>query len=102
MMGTVSPGFSGRGRPTEPSVELPPGQYLVEDFPVLSAGPIPDIDLGDWELTITTRVEERQVGPRDPAGGPGRARLLGEPGLPQPRRPLAGAAVLGRLMRRQP
>jgi hypothetical protein len=35
-MGTVSPGFKGRGRRTEPGVELPPGQYLVEDFPVLS------------------------------------------------------------------
>jgi hypothetical protein len=35
-MSTVSRGFKGRRRP---SVELPPGQYLVEDFPVLSAGP---------------------------------------------------------------
>jgi hypothetical protein len=33
MMGTVSPGFKGRGRRREPSAELPPGQYLVEDFP---------------------------------------------------------------------
>jgi hypothetical protein len=47
-MGTVSPGFKGRGRRTEPSVELPPGQYLVEDFPVLSAGPTPDIEPEDW------------------------------------------------------
>ena len=43
-MSTVSRGFRGRRRP---SVELPPGQYLVEDFPVLSAGPTPGIDLGD-------------------------------------------------------
>jgi DMSO/TMAO reductase YedYZ molybdopterin-dependent catalytic subunit len=41
-MSTVSRGFRGRRRP---SVELPPGQYLVEDFPVLSAGPTPSIDL---------------------------------------------------------
>src|SRR5919204_5847474 len=53
-MGTVSRGFRGRGR--RPSVELPPGQYLVEDFPVLSAGPTPDIDRGDWELVITTQT----------------------------------------------
>jgi hypothetical protein len=33
-MSTVSRGFRGRWRP---SAELPPGQYLVEDFPVLSA-----------------------------------------------------------------
>jgi DMSO/TMAO reductase YedYZ molybdopterin-dependent catalytic subunit len=59
MMGTVSPGFKGRGR-RRPSVELPPGQYLVEDFPVLSAGPTPDIDLEDWEFTITSETGERQ------------------------------------------
>jgi hypothetical protein len=40
-MGTVSRGFKGR----RPSAELPPGQYLVEDFPILSAGPTPSIDL---------------------------------------------------------
>jgi len=198
-MGTVSRGF--RGRRERPSAELPPGQYLVEDFPVLSAGPTPSVDLADWELVITSEtdeqrrwdwtafralpseqvtvdlhcvthwsklgttwegvpldtlldgvvtsagfalvtsyggyttnlpledltdgkawvafgydgqdlepehggpaagappvpVEERQVGPLDPAAGPGRAGLLGEPRLPQLRRPLAGAAVLGRL-----
>jgi DMSO/TMAO reductase YedYZ molybdopterin-dependent catalytic subunit len=52
-MGTVSRGFKGRRRP---SVELPPGQYLVEDFPVLSAGPTPTIDRGDWELVITNET----------------------------------------------
>src|SRR5215510_72829 len=51
-MATVSPGF--RGRRERPSAALPPGQYLVEDFPVLSAGPTPDIDLADWELIITS------------------------------------------------
>ena len=60
MMGTVSPGFKGRGRRSEVSAELPPGQYLVEDFPVLSAGPTPDIDLEDWELTITNGTGEQQ------------------------------------------
>ena len=44
-MGTVSRGFKGRRRT---SAELPPGQYLVEDFPVLSAGPTPDIEPEDW------------------------------------------------------
>jgi hypothetical protein len=47
-MGTVPPGFKGRGRRRKPSAELPPGQYLVEDFPVLSAGPTPDIEPEDW------------------------------------------------------
>src|SRR4029077_10303671 len=34
------------------SVTLPPGQYLTEDFPVLSAGPTPHVPLEQWELTI--------------------------------------------------
>ena len=51
-MGIVSPGFSGRRRPGEQ--KLPPGQYLVTDFPVLSAGPTPRVDLASWELRITT------------------------------------------------
>jgi hypothetical protein len=60
MMGTVSPGFKGRGGRREPSAELPPGQYLVEDFPVLSAEPTSDIDLQDWELTITNETGTQQ------------------------------------------
>jgi DMSO/TMAO reductase YedYZ molybdopterin-dependent catalytic subunit len=50
-MGIVSPGFSGRRRTKE---KLPPGQYLVHDFPVLSAGPTPRDGLRGWDFTITT------------------------------------------------
>ncbi|GAA4617063.1 sulfite oxidase-like oxidoreductase [Actinoallomurus liliacearum] len=53
-MGIVSPGFHGRGR--RPEVELPPGQYLTEDFPVLSAGPTPRVHQEDWEFTVTTEA----------------------------------------------
>jgi DMSO/TMAO reductase YedYZ molybdopterin-dependent catalytic subunit len=53
-MGIVSPGFTGRRRGTE----LPPGQYLTEDFPVLSAGPTPHIRPEHWEFTITTETGE--------------------------------------------
>jgi hypothetical protein len=56
-MSTVSRGFKGRRRR---SVELPPGQYLVEDFPVLSAGPTPSIDLQDWEFVITSETDEQR------------------------------------------
>lgn len=45
-------GFSGRGRESNP--DLPPGQYLTEDFPVLSAGPTPDVPTDTWEFSITT------------------------------------------------
>jgi DMSO/TMAO reductase YedYZ molybdopterin-dependent catalytic subunit len=48
----VSPGFVGRRRAA--SAALPPGQYLTEDFPVLSAGPTPKIRLDDWTFALTT------------------------------------------------
>jgi DMSO/TMAO reductase YedYZ molybdopterin-dependent catalytic subunit len=54
-MGIVSPGFAGRRRD---GTELPPGQYLTEDFPVLSAGPTPHILPEHWEFTITTETGE--------------------------------------------
>ena len=37
-------------------MQLPPGQYLTEDFPVLSAGPTPRIPLDRWEFVITTEA----------------------------------------------
>jgi DMSO/TMAO reductase YedYZ molybdopterin-dependent catalytic subunit len=51
-MPIVTPGF--HGRPRGAGKELPPGQYLVHDFPVLSAGPTPRIRPEDWEFRITT------------------------------------------------
>jgi len=49
-MSIISRGFAGRRTPTD--VELPPGQYLTTDFPVLSAGPTPEIPLEKWEFVI--------------------------------------------------
>jgi DMSO/TMAO reductase YedYZ molybdopterin-dependent catalytic subunit len=45
-----SRGFVGRRGAA--NVTLPPGQYLTEDFPVLSAGPTPHVPLEQWALTI--------------------------------------------------
>jgi DMSO/TMAO reductase YedYZ molybdopterin-dependent catalytic subunit len=56
-MGFVSRGFTGRRRT---GANLPPGQYLTDDFPVLSAGPTPHIRLEDWEFTISDE-SNRQV-----------------------------------------
>lgn len=53
-MDIVTPGFLGRRR--DPDVRLPPGQYLVHDFPVLSAGPTPRVDLDDWAFTVRTET----------------------------------------------
>jgi len=55
-MGIVSPGF--KGRPRSGREKLPPGQYLVTDFPVLSAGPTPRVKTGSWEFRITTETGE--------------------------------------------
>ena len=51
-MAIISRGFAGRSREHNP--ELPPGQYLTEDFPVLSAGPTPELDTADWTFTVQT------------------------------------------------
>ena len=53
-MGIVTPGFRGRRRRAD--VQLPPGQYLTRDFPVLSAGPTPLVDRDTWELAVTTEA----------------------------------------------
>jgi DMSO/TMAO reductase YedYZ molybdopterin-dependent catalytic subunit len=54
----ISRGFRGR-RPVDvdPS-RVPPGQYVVDDFPVLSAGPTPRTPLSDWSFTIRGLVDE--------------------------------------------
>src|SRR3989442_13917265 len=52
MAGLISRGFLGRRRPAEVEERLPPGQYLVTDFPVLSAGPTPRTPLDRWSFTI--------------------------------------------------
>ena len=49
-MAIISRGFSGRSRESNP--DLPPGQFVTEDFPVLSAGPTPEIDTAQWSFTI--------------------------------------------------
>jgi DMSO/TMAO reductase YedYZ molybdopterin-dependent catalytic subunit len=50
-------GFSGRRPPAETAARIPPGQHLVEDFPVLSAGPTPRIAHEEWSFTL-------KVGPK--------------------------------------
>jgi len=53
----ISRGFSGHRRPADIEKRLPPGQYLVEDFPVLSAGPTPHTPLDRWSFTIEGLVK---------------------------------------------
>jgi DMSO/TMAO reductase YedYZ molybdopterin-dependent catalytic subunit len=37
--------------------KVPPGQYVVDDFPVLSAGPTPHTPLAQWTFTIDGEVD---------------------------------------------
>ena len=55
-MGIVSRGFRGRRRDVDPS-RVPPGQHVVDDFPVLSAGPTPRTPLSAWTFTVDGAVE---------------------------------------------
>jgi DMSO/TMAO reductase YedYZ molybdopterin-dependent catalytic subunit len=54
----VSRGFRGRRRDEGDSARVPPGQYVVDDFPVLSAGPTPHTPLEEWTFTIEGDVGE--------------------------------------------
>lgn len=53
-MNLVSRGFTGRRRSRDD--RLPPGQYLTEDFPVLSAGPTPRIPKDQWSFRVITEA----------------------------------------------
>ena len=57
-MSPISRGFTGRRRPVADPSRVPPGQYLTDDFPVLSAGPTPHTSLEQWSFTINGAVEE--------------------------------------------
>jgi DMSO/TMAO reductase YedYZ molybdopterin-dependent catalytic subunit len=51
MVRVVSRGFEGK-RPQPGGGLIPPGQFLVDDFPVLTAGPTPASPLEAWDFTI--------------------------------------------------
>lgn len=53
-MALVSRGFHGKRRGNDG--RTPPGQYLVDDFPVLSLGPTPRVDTDRWQFTISTEM----------------------------------------------
>jgi DMSO/TMAO reductase YedYZ molybdopterin-dependent catalytic subunit len=57
-MSFVSRGFHGRRRDDADRGRVPPGQYLVDDFPVLSAGPTPHTSLDTWSFTIDGAIDE--------------------------------------------
>jgi DMSO/TMAO reductase YedYZ molybdopterin-dependent catalytic subunit len=56
-MPIISRGFRGRRRDDAPGDRVPPGQYVTDDFPVLSAGPTPHTQVADWDFAITGEVD---------------------------------------------
>ena len=48
----------GRRREVGDPSRVPPGQYLVDDFPVLSAGPTPHTQRDTWQFTIGGAVQQ--------------------------------------------
>jgi DMSO/TMAO reductase YedYZ molybdopterin-dependent catalytic subunit len=57
-MSFVTRGFGRRHRVDAPADRVPPGQYVTDGFPVLSAGPTPRVSTDEWTFTVT-----------DPSGG---------------------------------
>ena len=46
-------------RPEHPRV--PPGQYVTQKWPVLTYGPVPQIDVKSWQLRVTGEVEAEKA-----------------------------------------
>jgi DMSO/TMAO reductase YedYZ molybdopterin-dependent catalytic subunit len=60
-MSFISRGFGGRRRtPPELADRLPPGQYYEPGYPVLTAGPTPQIEPKDWGFRIDGMVHQER------------------------------------------
>jgi DMSO/TMAO reductase YedYZ molybdopterin-dependent catalytic subunit len=55
-MSFISRGFRGRPKVEAEAGRVPPGQYVTADFPVLSAGPTPNVPLNEWRFAISGQV----------------------------------------------
>ena len=57
-MSPITRGFRRRHAELPAGAALPPGQYLTDDFPVLSAGPTPHVPLEEWRFEVSGAVAE--------------------------------------------
>jgi DMSO/TMAO reductase YedYZ molybdopterin-dependent catalytic subunit len=48
----ISRGFRSRRQEQTSAGRIPPGQYVTNEFPVLSAGPTPQVGLDAWTLAL--------------------------------------------------
>ena len=51
-MGEATRGFTSRARPVQFLGRIPPGQHVVTDFPVITAGPTQHIEPDAWAFTL--------------------------------------------------
>ena len=56
-MTPISRGFRGH-RPAVDSARVPPGQHVVEEFPVLSVGSTPHTPLEQWTFQLSGAVDQ--------------------------------------------
>ena len=56
-MSPISRGFQGR-RPQVDSARVPPGQHVIDDFPVLSVGSTPHTPLDAWTFQISGALDQ--------------------------------------------
>lgn len=55
-MTIITRGFTGRRREPGKANRVPPGQFVTDDFPVLSAGPTPRGALNGWDFQLRGAV----------------------------------------------
>ena len=48
----ISHGFRPKRRNETQKERVPPGQHVTVDFPILSAGPTPQIKIENWKLAL--------------------------------------------------
>ena len=56
-MAVINRGFGNRRSTSD--LRLPPGQTLVDDWPVLTAGLTADVGAHEWTISITTEAGHR-------------------------------------------
>ncbi|MCI0437821.1 MAG: sulfite oxidase-like oxidoreductase [Chloroflexi bacterium] len=54
-------GRVARIKQNQEGLDVPPGQYVTEKFPVLTYGGTPKIDLAEWRFRVFGLVEEEKV-----------------------------------------
>jgi DMSO/TMAO reductase YedYZ molybdopterin-dependent catalytic subunit len=60
-MSPIARRFFGKRRDAEFGDRLPPGQYTVGNFPVLTVGPTPRTELGEWTFSIKGAVDQERM-----------------------------------------